>query len=129
MFPTRTTLTELEKKLKRFSKTDLTIFFSDLMDHMNKICETLDESTEIIDVFKDADYLQSSYHANRRIRLVAIMLAVMLPLAAVFGLYGAYVFIGGSTIKNSLLTFIILLVVAVVIIGITVFSLRRRHLI
>jgi len=57
MFPTRTLLVELEKKVKRFSKIDLTVYFSDLMDHMNKICETLDENTDIIEVFKDADYL------------------------------------------------------------------------
>ena len=66
MFPTRTTLVELEKKLKRFSKIDLTIYFSDLMDHMNKICETLDESTEMIDVFKDADYYSEQLSCQSR---------------------------------------------------------------
>jgi magnesium transporter len=54
MFPTRPLMVELEKKIKRFAKTDLTLYFSDLMDHMNKICETLDEYTETIEVFKDA---------------------------------------------------------------------------
>jgi magnesium transporter len=129
MFPTRTTLVELEKKLKRFSKIDLTIYFSDLMDHMHKICETLDESTEIIDVFKDADYIQSSYHANRGIRVLAIMLAIMLPLLGVFGLYGAYSIIAGGVPQSSPLTFLLLLVIAFIIIGVTLFSLRRRHLI
>jgi magnesium transporter len=129
MFPTRTTLVELEKKLKRFSKIDLTIYFSDLMDHMHKICETLDESTEIIDVFKDADYIQSSYHANRGIRVLAIMLAIMLPLLGVFGLYAGYTLIAGGTPQNSPLTFILLLAAAFIIIGVTLFSLRHRHLI
>ena len=129
MFPTRTTLMELEKKLKRFSKIDLTLYFSDLMDHMNKICETLDESTEIIGVFKDADYIQSSYHANRGIRILGIMLAILLPLVSIFGLYGAYAFISGNAPQNSLLTFIILVVITVIIIGATLFFLRRRHLI
>jgi magnesium transporter len=129
MFPTRTTLVELEKKLKRFSKIDLTIYFSDLMDHMHKICETLDESTEIIDVFKDADYIQSSYHANRGIRVLAIMLAIILPLLGVFGLYGAYAIIAGGVPQSSPLTFLLLLVITFIIIGVTLFSLRRRHLI
>jgi magnesium transporter len=75
MFPTRTLLVELEKKIKRFSKIDLTVYFSDLMDHMNKICETLDENTDIIEVYKDADYLLSSYRANRGIRVLVVMLA------------------------------------------------------
>jgi len=129
MFPTRTTLVELEKKLKRFSKIDLTIYFSDLMDHMNKICETLDESTEIIEVFKDADYLQSSYRANRGIRVVAIMLAVVLPLLVVFGLYSVYAILYVGVLKSSPLTFFLLLVIAFITMGVTLFSLRRRRLI
>ena len=78
MFPTRTLLVELEKKIKRFSKIDLTVYFSDLMDHMNKICETLDETTDIIEVYKDADYLLSSYRANRGIRVLEVMLGILI---------------------------------------------------
>ena len=33
MFPTRPLMVDLEKKLKRFAKLDLTLYFSDLMDH------------------------------------------------------------------------------------------------
>ena len=68
MFPERTLLMELDNKLKRFCKIDMTLFFNDIKDHMNKICETLDECKEVIEVFKDADYLLSSYRANRVIR-------------------------------------------------------------
>jgi hypothetical protein len=43
MFPNLPLLSEMGKRVKRFSKTDLTIYFNDLMEHMNKICDTLDE--------------------------------------------------------------------------------------
>ena len=129
MFPTRTLLVELEKRLKRFSKMDLTAYFSDLMDHMNKICETLDESTEVIEVFKDADYLLSSYRANRGIRVLAIMLAVVLPLLVVFGLYGMYVILHGGINKGSLQTFFLLLAIVLIIIGTMLYFFRRRHLV
>ena len=129
MFPTRTLLVELEKKLKRFSKMDLTIYFSDLMDHMNKICETLDESTEVIEVFKDADYLLSSYRANRGIRILAVMFAVGLPLLVVFGLYGMYVILYGGVGKASPQTFFLLLVIVFIIIGAMLYFFRRRHFI
>jgi magnesium transporter len=129
MFPTRTLLVELEKKLKRFSTLDLTIYFSDLMDHMNKICDTLDESTEVIEVFKDADFLQSSYHANRGIRVLAVMFAVALPILVVFGLYGMYSILYGSVDKGNPQIFFLLLLIVFIIIGVMLYLLRRRHLI
>lgn len=129
MFPTRTLLVELEKKLKRFTKIDLTIYYSDLMDHMNKICETLDENTEVIEVFKDADYLLSSYHANRGIRTLTVMLAALLPLIVVFGLYAMYSIFYEGAIKGSPLLFFSLLAAVIVIDGAILYFLRRRHLI
>ena len=129
MFPTRTLLVELEKKLKRFSKIDLTVYFSDLMDHMNKICETLDENTDIIEVFKDADYLLSSYRANRGIRVLVVMLSIGLPFAIVFGLFGMYMSFFGAVSKGSPGIYISLLAVAVVFSGAVIYFLRRKHLI
>ena len=129
MFPTRTLLTELEKKIKRFSKIDLTVYFSDLMDHMNKICETLDETTDIIEVYKDADYLLSSYRANRGIRVLEVMLAILLPLVIVFGLYGMYITFFGSVTKESTGIYLILIAIFVVFSGGVIAFLRRKHLI
>jgi magnesium transporter len=53
MFPTQALLAELENKLRRFVKMDLTVYYGDLMDHINHICATLDECKEIIEVFED----------------------------------------------------------------------------
>jgi magnesium transporter len=129
MFPARTLLVELENKLKRFAKTDMTIYFSDLMDHLNKICETLDECREVIEVYKDADYLLSSYRANRVIRVLAVISAVGLPLLVVFGLYSMYVILNEGVGKASPQTFFLLLVIVFIIIGAILYFLRRRHLI
>lgn len=129
MFPTRTLLVELEKRLKRFSKIDLTVYFSDLMDHMNKICETLDESTEVIEVFKDADYLLSSYRANRGIRILAIMLTIVSSLLGVFGIYGMYMTLHGGISKGSPQTFFWLLAIVFIVTGTVLYFFRRRHLI
>ena len=125
MFPMRTLLSDLEKKMKRFAKPDLALYFSDLMDHVNKICETLDEYTEVIDVFKDADYLLSGYRANRTIRTLALLLALGLPFLVVAGLY---VMLPGGPDKGSTQTFLVLLAVIVVLIAAILLFLRRRRL-
>jgi magnesium transporter len=126
MFPTRQLLTELEKRLKRFAKTDLTLFFSDLHDHMNKICDTLDEYNETIEVFKDADYTLSGYRSNRTIRMLAVLFAIGLPFLVIAGLY---VMLPGGFDKGSLPLFLALLIIIFVIIGIMLYSFRRRHII
>ncbi len=126
MFPTRPLLLELEKKLKRFSQKDLTPFFSDLMDHMNKICETLDEYTENIEVFKDADYTISGNRANRTIRTLAVLFALALPFLMITGIY---ILLPGSAAKGSLQLFITLVILIFVIFGLILYILRRRQII
>jgi magnesium transporter len=129
MLPTRTLLMELENKLKRFTKIDLTVYFSDLMDHINKICENLDENREVVEVFKDADFILSSYRANRGIRIISVMLAIGLPLLAVFGLYGMYSILYGGVSNGSPQIFFLLLAIVFVIVGVISYFFRRRHLI
>ena len=125
MFPTRALLTELEPKLKPYSKVDLTLYYSDLMDHVNKVCSTLDEYTEVIDVFKDSDYLLSAYRSNRTIRAIAILLAIGLPFVAVAGIY----LILPGLEKGSPQSFAGLFLIIVALIGTILYLLRRRHLI
>jgi magnesium transporter len=129
MLPTRILLTELENKLKRFTKIDLTVYYSDLMDHMNKICESLDESREVVEVFKDADFILSSYRANRGIRIISVMLAIGLPFLVVFGLYGTYSILHGGISKVSPQIFFLLLAIVLVIVGVILYFFRHRHLI
>jgi magnesium transporter len=125
IFPTRTLLMELEGKIKRFAKIDLSAYFSDLMDHINKVCDMLNENTEVIEVFKDADYILSSYRANRGIRSISIMLAIGLALLTVFGLYGMYNMLKSGNIP----TFFVLLAAVVVIVTGILYVFRRRRLI
>jgi magnesium transporter len=129
MLPTRTVFMELEKRLGRFSKMDLTVYFSDLMDHMNKICETLDEFSEVIDVYKDTDYVLSGYRANRVIRALFMLLTVLAPFIVVTGLYSMRVYLPGGVEGGSPLTFFMLLALMVVIAGALLYYFRRRRFI
>ncbi len=87
MFPNRTVLAELEPKLKRFTKIDMSVYLGDLMDHMNKVCETLDECKEVVEVFKDTDFLLSTDRLNRIMRILTIISTIMLPLIVLSGLW------------------------------------------
>jgi magnesium transporter len=127
MFPVRTLFAQLEKKLKRFTKTDLTIYFGDLMDHMNKICETLDECKEIIEVFKDTDYTLSSYRINRVTRLLTIFSTIVLPFLMISSLYGMNIVLPGGLETGSFHTFVVLMLVMGTIACTMIIFFRRRH--
>jgi magnesium transporter len=111
MFPTRKLFTEMENKLKRFSKTDVTAYYNDLMDHMDKICSTLDECNEMIEVFKDTDYVLATNRLNRVVRILNIIATITLPFVAISSIFGMNVFAPGSIEQGDLTAFIILIVV------------------
>jgi magnesium transporter len=129
MIPTRTTIIELENKLKRFAKVDLAVYFGDLVDHLNKITETLDECREIIEVYKDADSILGNSRTNRVIRTLAIIITIGAPFLVVSSLYGMHVILPGGAEKGSFQPFLILLLVILILIGAMLYFLRRKHLI
>ena len=127
MFPTREILVEMENKLKRFSKIDLTPYYNDLMDHMNKICSTLDECKEMIEVFKDTDFVLGTDRVNRILRVLNILAAITLPFILVSSLYGMNVYMPGSIEKGSPAAFIVIISVSVIITcGMLLYFRRRR---
>ncbi|MFA5308410.1 MAG: magnesium transporter CorA family protein [Dehalococcoidales bacterium] len=127
MFPTRDLFTEMENKLKRFSKTDVTAYFNDLMDHMNRICNTLDECKEIIEVFKDTDVVLSTDRLNRVMRILTIFSTILLPFLTISSIYGMNVFTPGGIEEGGLTTFItIIIVMAVIAVVMLIFFRKRR---
>ncbi len=127
MFPTRAIFIEMENKLKRFTKVDVTAYYNDLMDHINKICETLDEVQDIIEVYKDADYTLATYRLNRVTRLLTIFSTIILPFLLVSSLFGMNVVLPGGIDAGDPVTFVILLVIMLVIAGTMLFFFRRRR--
>ena len=127
MFPTREILVEMENKLKRFSKIDLTAYYHDLMDHMNKICNTLDECKEMIEVYKDTDFVLGTDRVNRILRVLNILATVTLPFVVVSSLYGMNVFMPGGIEHGDFSAFIIIIVISAVITGSMLLFFRRRR--
>jgi len=127
MFPTREIFAEMENKLKRFSKTDVTAYYDDLMDHTNKICSTLDECKEIIEVYKDTDYMLATNRLNRVTRILTIFSAIVLPILIISSLYGMNVILPGGLEEGGIQTFLILLLVMLVIAGGMLFFFRRKR--
>jgi magnesium transporter len=127
MFPTRTLFTEMENKLKRFSKTDVTAYYNDLMDHTDKICNTLDECKEMIEVFKDTDSTLATNRLNRVVRILNIIATITLPFVAISSVFGMNVFAPGGIEEGETTVFIILIVVMAAIAAGMIFFFHRKR--
>jgi magnesium transporter len=127
MFPIRNIFIQMENKLKRFSKVDVTDYYDDLMDHMNKICETLDECEEIIEVFKDTDFVLATDRVNRVIRILNIFATIMLPFVIVSSIYGMNVHLPGGISSGSWVSFVVLIIIMALIAAVMLIFFRRRR--
>jgi magnesium transporter len=127
MFPTRTLLIEIRNKLNRFSRVEMTDNYDDLIDHLNKICQTLDECKEVIEVFKDTDYTLVTHRLNHVVRVLNIIATIVLPFLAISSLYGMNVALPGGLERGSITTFLILFAVMILITVGMLFYFRRRR--
>jgi magnesium transporter len=128
MFPSRTVLIELEGKLKRFTNMDIGVYYGDLMDHVNKICDTLDEAREIIEVYKDTDFILGTDRVNRVMRVLTILSTIILPFVVISSVYGMNVILpGGHERSGNLLAFGALMVLMIATaVGMLLFF-RHKH--
>jgi magnesium transporter len=127
MFPTRTLLNEMRNRLTRYCKVEITAEYDDLIDHLNKICHTLDECKEVVEVFKDTDYTLATQHLNRVVRVLNIIATIVLPFIAIASIYGMNVPLPGGLERGSISTFLILLGLMIALTVSMLVFFRRRH--
>ncbi len=125
--PLRAVIIELEAKLQKFTTMDMSVYFGDLLDHLNKIWDTLEECKEVIEVFKDSDYVLSTERINRVMRILTIFSSIVLPFILVSSIYGMNISLPGGIERGSILSFVVLLLLAALVsLGMLYFFHRRR---
>jgi magnesium transporter len=127
IWPLRTVIGELEAKLQKLTTMDMSAYFGDLSDHINKIWDTLDECKEVIEVFKDSDYVLSTDRINRIMRILTIFSAIILPFVVISSLYGMNIHLPGGLTGGDLKSFLILLAVMSLIAGGMLYFFRRKR--
>lgn len=127
IWPLRAVIIELEAKLQKFTTMDMSVYFGDLLDHLNKIWDTLEECKEVIEVFKDSDYVLSTERINRVMRILTIFSSIVLPFILVSSIYGMNISLPGGIERGSILSFVVLLLLAALVsLGMLYFFHRRR---
>ena len=125
-WPMRAVIGGLEPKVRRFAKSDLAVYFGDMVDHLDKIWDGLDEYKEIIEGLNDTHDSLATNRTNEVVRILTIIATVLLPVTVVASIYGMNISLPFMHSDYALLyVFLIMLVV----IGGILYFLRRIRVI
>ena len=78
----------LEKVDRSFIREDLDVYFGDILDHLVKGWDMVEEHLEIIRGLSDTANTLVSYRLNEVMRILTVISVIMLPLTLISGIYG-----------------------------------------
>ena len=78
----------LEKVDRPFIREDLEVYFGDIVDHMMKAYEIIEDHLEVIKGLSDTANTLVSYRLNEVIQILTVISVIMLPLTLISGIYG-----------------------------------------
>jgi len=125
IWPMRAVIASLEPKMRRFTKMDLEVYFGDMVDHVDKIWDGLDEYKDIIEGLNDTHDSLASNRTNEVMRMLTIIATILLPITVVASIFGMNIPLGpfGDSAYSSLYVFLICLA----IIGGMLYFFRRQR--
>ena len=120
----RAVLGSLEPKIRRFAKMDLTVYFGDMVDHVDKIWDGLDEYKEVIEGINDTFDSMASNRINEVLKVLTILATIGAVMTVIASFYGMNVILPGM---NNPLSWVILLVGMLLLGAGMLFYFRRKN--
>lgn len=130
--PLRNTMAEASSLLQRFGTRELLVYFKDVLDHIDRVSETLEESTETIEIYKDTNFITTSDRTNQVLSVLTIIFTLTLPAAIIAAVYGMNVALPLGNGQNPpeflgpFTSFILLVVAMLIPTGLMAWYFRRR---
>jgi len=124
VWPMRAVLASLEPKIRRFTKMDLEVYFGDMVDHVDKIWDGLDEYKEIIEGLNDTHDSLATNRTNEVMRMLTIIATILLPLTVVASIYGMNI---PLPFQNSGYSLILVLFIWMIIVSAMLYFFRRHR--
>lgn len=125
IWPLRAVAGSLKPRVGRYTKTDLSVYFDDLVDHVDKIWDGLDEYKEIIEGLNDTHDSLASNRTNEIIRMLTIIATILLPITVVASIFGMNIPLG--PFGDSSLAALYVVLICLVIIGGMLYFFRRQN--
>ncbi len=125
IWPMRAVIGSLESRIRRFTKMDLAVYFGDMVDHVDKIWDVLDECKEIIEGLNDTHDSLATNRTNEVIRMLTIIATILLPITVVASIFGMNIPLG--PLGNSDYSFLYVFLICLVIISGMLYFFRRQR--
>ena len=124
IWPMRAVIGSLEPKIRRFTKMDLAVYFGDMIDHIDKIWDGLDEYKEIIEGVNDTHDSLATNRTNEVMRMLTIIASILLPLTVIASIYGMNI---PLPFQNSAYSLVFVFFIWVLIVAGMLYFFRRQH--
>jgi magnesium transporter len=89
-------------KAQKFSKEDLSIYFSDIRHKIGKVSGTIEEMKETVEIYKDTDFVTSSNRTNNVLAILTILFTLTIPATVISSIYGMNVPLPGGLVTGPL---------------------------
>jgi magnesium transporter len=97
LLPMKRTLGDfISRDMQRVSEEDLTSYFGDVMDHLDKVIDIVDEAKETIEIYKDTDFKLSAEKSNKILAILTIVFTYTIPSTVLGSFFGLNIPIPGS---------------------------------
>ena len=124
-WPLRAVTGSLKGRVDRFTASDIGPYFDDLVDHVDKIWDGLDEYKEIIEGLNDTHDSLATNRTNEIVRMLTIIATIMLPITVVASVFGMNIPLG--IFANSGFSAVFVLIICLAIIGGMLLFFRRQR--
>ena len=124
IWPMRAVVGSMEPKVRRFTKTDLAVYFGDTVDHVDRIWDGLDEYKEIIEGLNDTHDSLANNRTNEIMRMLTIAATIFFPITFVASIWGMNI---PLPFQHSNHSFLYITLIMVGIIGGMLYFFHRRR--
>ncbi len=125
IWPMRAVIGSLKTRVRRFTKVDMGAYFDDMVDHVDKIWDGLDENKEIIEGLNDTHDSLATNRTNEVMRMLTIIATILLPITVVASIFGMNIPLG--PFKDTPLSALYVSIICLVFIGGMLFFFRRQR--
>ena len=124
IWPMRAVIGSLEPRVRRFTDMDMVVYFGDMVDHVDKIWDGLDEYKEIIEGLNATYDSLATHRTNEVMRMLTIIATILLPLTVVASIYGMNV---PLPFQNSAYSLILVFFIWVIVVSGMLYFFRRQR--
>ena len=129
--PIRRVALDIAAGVKIISGDDLSIYFNDLHDRIEKIWELSETAREIVEIYKDTDFTLNQQRMNKALVYLTVIFTATIPATIMGTFYGMNIYLPGGlaiepwTFLGPYTTFIVILSISLVPAAIMLYYFKR----